>query len=218
MSLTMAERSIWIWETMNAILMSRCPGIIISQLEKSIGKWLRKRFVALNILMSYLNHWLFFREKGNISERQFKYVYFCSYPVRKFWSYIVLRLLANMKYSLDRSSYNQFNSRLGGTRFQNPGGWFWWRARRLHYRSKYEVHPNAFHLILLSSHFSSAGPWAISSQRLSSKPCASSNFESVLTILHLFMCPSFLICTGSKKRNQRKRPYILLEVSAYSPI
>jgi hypothetical protein len=38
MSSTMAERSIWIWETMNVILMLRCRGITISRLGKYIGK------------------------------------------------------------------------------------------------------------------------------------------------------------------------------------
>jgi hypothetical protein len=38
MSSTMVERSIWIWETMNVILMSRCPGITTSRPERFIGK------------------------------------------------------------------------------------------------------------------------------------------------------------------------------------
>lgn len=38
MSLTTAERSIWIWEIMSVILMSRSRGITILRLEKYIGK------------------------------------------------------------------------------------------------------------------------------------------------------------------------------------
>ena len=68
MSLTMVERSIWIWETMNVILMLRCPGITISRLEKFTGKSLRKRFVTFIILMSYLIFG-YFSEKRGISRK-----------------------------------------------------------------------------------------------------------------------------------------------------